>query len=101
MTRAARQTRGGERRWIVLGEDGRHVTLGRHRDPSEAEIASAEKALAAQGLHGWLAVAEGDYWAKRRKVSLLMVRPLGTPRTAFDVAAAAFEALRRRVLQPA
>jgi len=35
------------------------------------------------------------------RVSLLMVRPLGTPQAAFDVAAAAFEALRRRALQPA
>jgi hypothetical protein len=100
MMRAARQPR-RERRWIVLGEDGRHVTLGRHSDLTEAEIAAAEQALAAQGLHGWLAVAAGDYWARRGRVSLLMVRPLGTPQAAFDEAAAAFEALRRRALQPA
>jgi hypothetical protein len=90
-----------ERRWIVLGEDGRHATLGRHTDPTEAEIAAAEQALVAQGLHGWLAVADGDYWAKRATVSLLMVRTLGAPQAAFDSAAAAFEILRRRALQPA
>jgi hypothetical protein len=100
MTNAARRPR-GERRWIVLGEDGRHVTLGRHSDPSEAEIAAAEQALAAQSLHGWLAIAEGDYYARRGRVSLLMVRPLGAPQVAFDSAAAAFEALRRRALQQA
>lgn len=100
MTNEARRTR-GERRWIVLGEDGRHVTLGRHSDPTEAEIAAAGQALAAQGLHGWLAVAEGDYWAKRGSVTLLMVRPLGTPKAAFDAAVAAFEAIRQRALQPA
>jgi hypothetical protein len=43
-----------ESRWIVLGTDGRHVSLGRS-EPSEAEVASASDALAAQGLSGWLA----------------------------------------------
>ncbi len=100
VTKAAeRRTR--ERRWIVLAEDGRHSTLGRDTDPTEAEIASTEQALAAQGLHGWLAIADGDYWAKRDKVGLLMVRPLGAPLTAFDSAADAFQTLRRRALQPA
>lgn len=99
MTRAVRQPH-AERRWIVLGEDGRHVTLGRHTDPTEAEIAAAEQALSAKGLHGWLAVAEGDYWEKRGRVSLLMVRRLGQPRTAFESAATAFDAHRQRSLQP-
>lgn len=98
MTKTARQAR-GERRWIVLGEDGRHVTLGRESDPTEAEIAAVEQALEAQRLQGWLAIAEGDYYARRGRVSLLMVRPLGTPQVAFDAAAAAFETLRQRALQ--
>jgi hypothetical protein len=67
------------RRWIVLGEDGRHVTLGRDSDPAEAEIAAAEAALRAQGPHGWLAVAEGDLWSGRNSARLLMVRALGEP----------------------
>ena len=74
---------------------------GRHSDPTETEISGAEQALVTQGLHGWLAVTEGDYWGKRGKVTLLMVRPLGTPQATFDDAAAAFEILRRRALQPA
>ena len=40
-----------ESRWIVLGTDGRHVSLGR-ADPSEAEIATASDALTAQQLSG-------------------------------------------------
>ena len=37
-----------ETRWIVLGTDGRHVSLGRG-EPSEAEVKTASDALAAQG----------------------------------------------------
>jgi hypothetical protein len=57
-----------ETRWIVLGTDGRHVSLGR-TEPSEAEIATASDALAAQGLTGWLARMQGEYYS-RRKVTL-------------------------------
>ncbi len=85
-----------ERRWIVLAEDGRHSTLGRDTDPSEDEIKAAERSLAAQALNGWLAIAEGDYWSRRAKVNLLMVRCLGAPQIEFNAAAAIFESLRRR-----
>ncbi|MCA3360078.1 MAG: hypothetical protein ING02_18970 [Roseomonas sp.] len=51
-----------ETRWIVLGTDGRHVSLGRTK-PSEAEIATASDALAAQGLSGWLARMQGNYYS--------------------------------------
>ena len=44
MERAALETR-----WIVLGTDGRHVTMGRHTDPSPEEVEQAERGLAAQG----------------------------------------------------
>ena len=40
-----------ETRWIVLGTDGRHVSLGR-TEPSEAAIATASDALTAQQLSG-------------------------------------------------
>ena len=43
-----------DRRWVILGPDGRYVTLGRATDPSENEIQSAEEALRAQGSSGWL-----------------------------------------------
>ena len=90
-----------ERRWIVLGEDGRHVTIGRHSDPADSEIANLEQSLGDQGLNGWLVIAEGDYWARRGRVSLLMVRPLRAPQSSFETAASAFEVMRQQALQPA
>jgi hypothetical protein len=84
-----------ETRWIVLGADGRHVSLGR-TEPSEAEIASASDALAAQGLSGWLARMQGDYYS-RRKVTLEPLRRIGAPHEADRQAAlAAFHTVRRR-----
>jgi hypothetical protein len=46
-------------RIVVLGDDGRVATLGRHSSPSEEEIASAAAALARQRLGGWLATMSG------------------------------------------
>ncbi len=84
-----------ETRWIVLGTDGRHVSLGR-TEPSEAEIASASDALAAQGLSGWLARMQGDYYS-RRKVTLEPLRRIGAPHEAdWQAALAAFLAARQR-----
>jgi hypothetical protein len=90
-----------ERRWIVLGEDGRHVTLGRHADPSPEEIAAAEAALVGQCLAGWLAVAEGDPWRRGARVRLLEVRPLAEPSVPFQGAVEAFQARRAATLAPA
>ena len=92
---------GREHRWIVLGTDGRHVTLGRHSGPAEEEIQAAERALAARGQAGWLAVLKGDYWCRRAKMSVMAVRPLADPTSSFEEAVAAFEASRTRALQPA
>lgn len=43
-------------RWVLLTESGEYSTLGRHREPSEDDIAAAESALARAGQSGWLAV---------------------------------------------
>ena len=84
-----------ETRWIVLGADGRHVSPGR-TEPSEAEIASASDALAAQELSGWLARMQGDYYS-RRKVTLEPLRRIGAPHEAdWQAALAAFHTARRR-----
>ena len=72
----ASTSRARDRVWIILGSDGRHVLVGRHSDPTEEELRQAGDAIAAQGLTGWLAVREGDYYRKRAKVTLLKVRPL-------------------------
>lgn len=62
-----------EKRWLVVAEDGRHATLGRHSDPAPEEIDEAGQQLDAAGLAGWLAVSEGGYYGPQT-VTLLLVR---------------------------
>jgi DNA-binding transcriptional MocR family regulator len=84
-----------ENRWMVLGADGQHVSLGR-TEPSEAEIATASDALAAQGLSGWLARMQGEYYS-RRKVTLEPLQRIGAAHDAeWQAALAAFHAARHR-----
>jgi hypothetical protein len=84
-----------ETRWMVLGTDGRHVSLGR-TEPSEAEIATASDALAAQGLSGWLVRMQGDYYSRAR-VKLEPLRAIGVaPEANWQAALAAFHSARRR-----
>ena len=84
-----------ETRWMVLGTNGRHVSLGRTK-PSEAEIATASDALAAQGLSGWLARMQGDYYS-RGKVMLEPLQRIGADHEAdWQAALAAFHSARRR-----
>ena len=84
-----------ETRWIILGADGRHVSLGR-TEPSEAEIVIASDALAAQGLSGWLARMQGNYYS-RATVTLEPLRRIGAPHEAdWQAALAAFHTARRR-----
>jgi hypothetical protein len=88
-----------ERRWIILAQDGRHMTMGRAAPPSEAEVKAAAAALAAQGLAGWLATLDGNYWSRRR-VALAPVQTLGDGATLdWPAAIAAFEAARQRTLR--
>ncbi|MFM7421854.1 MAG: hypothetical protein ACKO54_19445 [Alphaproteobacteria bacterium] len=84
-----------ETRWIVLGADGRHVSLGR-TEPSEAEIATASDALAAQGLSGWLARMQGEYYS-RRGMTLEPIQRIGATQDAdWQAALSAFLAARQR-----
>ena len=84
-----------ETRWIVLGADGRHVSLGR-TEPSEAEVLVASDTLAAQGLSGWLVRLEGDYYS-RGKVTLEPLQRIGAEHEAdWQAALAAFHAARHR-----
>ena len=85
-----------ETRWIVLGTDGRHVSLGR-AEPSEAEIVTASDALAAQGLSGWLARMQGNYYSRHR-VALEPLQRIGIAHDAdWQAAHAAFHAARRYI----
>ena len=89
-----------ERRWIILAQDGRHVTMGRAAPPSETEVETAAAALTAQGLAGWLATIDGNYWSRRR-VALTPVQILGDDATLDRPAAiSAFEAARQRAIRP-
>ena len=88
-----------ERRWVVISEDGRHATLGRHTDPSEDEIKTAEAALTASGTAGWLAVTEGVYYSEDA-MTVLQVRTLGTPEVTWDAASSRFLALRNAANEP-
>ena len=84
-------------RWIVLGTDGRHVSLGR-TEPSEAEVKTTSDALAAQGLSGWLARIQGEYYS-RGKVMLEPLQRIGAPHDAdWQAALATFHAARQRRL---
>ncbi len=84
-----------ETRWIVLGADGRHVSLGR-TEPSAPEVATTSDALAAQGLSGWLARMQGDYYS-RRKVKLEPLQRIGIAHDAdWQAALSAFHAARDR-----
>ena len=86
---------GVQQRWIVLGADGRHVSLGR-TEPSEPEVVAASDALAAQGLSGWLARMEGEYYS-RRKVTLEPQQRIGAEHDAdWQAALATFHAARQR-----
>lgn len=89
----------GERRWIVLGQDGRHVTLGRAAPPSAEEMAAASKAMETQGLSGWIATLDGDYWGRGR-VTLAPVQIIGaTAALDWPAAVAAFDAARRNAVK--
>jgi hypothetical protein len=90
-----------ERRWIVLGQDGRHVTLGRAAPPSAEEIAKASDALQRQGLAGWIALLDGDYWGCGR-VTLAPMQPIGAAATLdWPAAVDAFEKARQHARRSA
>ena len=78
-----------ERRWIILGEDGRYVSLGRDSDPTEEEILKVEAMLKAQGISGWLAVLAGSPF-ENSIPGILEVKPLANPTQTFCEARAAF-----------
>ena len=69
------------------------MTLGRHSDPSETEIVEAESGLLRLGVGGWLAIMEGNPY-EGPPPSVMMVRPLANPSSAFADAA---EILRNKL----
>lgn len=86
----------GEKRWLILTPDGGHVSVGRHTDPSGAEVEAVERNLREIGTGGWLVVMEGSYYASGA-VTLMNVRELVPTSVSWDDAVAAFQ--RRRLDQ--
>ena len=87
---------GVQQRWIVLGANGRHMSLGRATPPTDIEIIGVSDALTAQGLSGWLACMQGDYYS-RRKVTLDPLQRIGIAHDGdWQAALAAFQTARRR-----
>ncbi len=74
------------RRWVILSEDGRYVTLGRATDPTPDEVVRAETAMREQGLAGWLAIMEGSPHSESAP-RLMEVRTLNSPSMTFADAA--------------
>ena len=86
-----------ETRWIVLGTDGRHASLG-CTEPSEVEVMATSDALAAQGLSGWLARMWGEYYS-RKNVTLEPLQRIGADDEAdWQAALAAFHAARHSMI---
>jgi hypothetical protein len=71
-------TRHAETRYLIIAEDGRHVTLGRAYAPTPEEIEKCSEGLAKQGLAGWYTIMRGDYWG-RREPALEAVQEVGMP----------------------
>jgi hypothetical protein len=78
---------------MILGADGRFITLGRANDPTSEELVQAEASMRAQGAAGWLAVMAGNPYTVAQP-TYLAVRPLAEPICAFEEAVAAFRARR-------
>ena len=88
---------GTEQRWIVLGTDGGHVSLGRS-EPSEAQVKATSDALAVQGLSGWLARMQGEYY-RRGKLTLEPLKRIGAAHEPdWQAALSAFDAARQRAI---
>jgi hypothetical protein len=70
----------------MLSPDGGYVSLGRYTDPSDHDISHIETDLSSRGLSGWLAIMDGNPWGPRLP-TLMMVKPIAKPSTAFTEAA--------------
>lgn len=82
-----------ETRALIVGDDGRHTTVGRHSLPTREEVTRAHETLTTNGTGGWLCIVTGNYWG-RGKLRLSMIQELGTPRNDFATAEATFLANR-------
>ncbi|MEI6161872.1 MAG: hypothetical protein WCP77_18705, partial [Roseococcus sp.] len=83
-----------ETRWLIIAQDGRHVTIGRAAPPSDDEVMRCAETLVAQGMAGgWFVTMTGAYWGRRRVV-LEPIRQI-VPGGDWEEAEGRFQALRR------
>lgn len=80
-------------RWIILTEDGHTNTMGRHTEPSQAEIDRVESAMEAVGVRGWLALMDRSAHAAGQP-EFTMVREIRGPKVSFQEAVARFAAAK-------
>jgi hypothetical protein len=86
---------GTQPRRILLGANGRHISLGR-TEPSEAAVSSANDLLAVQTLSRRLARMQGEYYS-RGKVTLEPLQRIGAAQEPeWKTALSAFLAARCR-----
>lgn len=71
-------------RYLILGEDGRHVLLGRAQ-PGRPDIDAASAAMQLANLRGWIVSASGSFHA-RAKPSLEEIAPMNNPMVPFALA---------------
>ena len=88
-----------EKRWLIVAQDGRHVTVGRHTDPSPAEIERAGAQLDAMATDGWLVVSEGIYYSDE-PITLLMVRRIAGGAGTWEEAERLWHEIRERSAVP-
>lgn len=86
------------RRYLLIAQDGRHTTLGRHTEPDDETLDTAAEGLDSLGLAGWYVLAEGRYYASEDSVALLPIRRLTATEGDWEAAVAAFHRRRLQAL---
>jgi hypothetical protein len=78
-------------RWIIITEDGRINSIGRHTEPSQAELDRAESVMEAAGVRGWIAIMDRSAYAEGQP-EFTIVREMRSPVVSFQEAVARFAA---------
>jgi len=81
--------------YIVLGDDGRHVSLTRGAMPVAEDVRQIGEVLQRQGKGGWLVRMDGDYWAEVGRLDLTEMALITSTSTTFFAATHVFHAKRR------
>lgn len=76
-------------RWIILLESGEYALMGRHSEPTLAELREMETRMTATGVSGWLAIMDRSEYASGTP-EFHMIRPILAPGTLFEAAVAKF-----------